>query len=143
MAQELLKTGKHTVTALSRADSQAKLPEGIVVKNIDYDKPETIVEALKGQDALIITLSVTAPKDTETKLVNAAQEAGVKWIIPNGWSPDTQDEGVVKDVFIFQGQVAMREKIEKDGRAAFIEVCCGFWHEWSLAIPVSVETMLA
>lgn len=137
MAQELLKTGKHTVTALSRADSQAKLPEGIVVKNIDYDKPETIVEALRGQDALIITLSVTAPKDTETKLVNAAQEAGVKWIIPNGWSPDTQDEGVVKDVFIFQGQVAMREKIEKDGRAAFIEICCGFWHEWSLAIPVS------
>ena len=60
MTKELLATGKHTVTAISRADSTSKLPEGVKVAKVDYDKPETLVEALKGQDALIITLSVFA-----------------------------------------------------------------------------------
>lgn len=128
MAQELLKTGKHTVTALTRASSKSELPEGLIVKTIDYEKPETIVEALQGQEALIITLSVMSPPDTEDKLIDAALDAGVKWIIPNGWSPDTQDEGVVRDVSIFGHQVAAREKIGKDGRAGFIGICCGFWY---------------
>lgn len=53
MTEALLKTGKHTVTAITRHDSQSTLPEGVDVKKVDYSKHETIVEALKGQDALV------------------------------------------------------------------------------------------
>jgi hypothetical protein len=102
MIDALLKAGKHTITALTRKDTQSKLPEGVISKTIDYEKPETIVDALKGQGALVITLSGLVPKDTQFKLINAAAEAGVPWIFPNEWSPDSANEDLVKDVFIFQ-----------------------------------------
>lgn len=137
MAKELLKTGKHTVTAITRADSQSKLPEGIVVKKIDYEKPETIVEALKGQDALVITLSVFAPREQQSKLIDAAIEAGVQWVMPNHWAPDTENEGLAKDVVNFGGIKAFQTQIEQKGKINHISLCTGFWYEWSLAIPDS------
>ena len=102
MTEALLETGKHTVTAITRVDSQNKLPEGVTSKKVDYSKPETLVEALRGQDALVITLSGLTPKETETQLINAAGEAGVPWILPNEWSPDTANEELVKDIVLFQ-----------------------------------------
>lgn len=101
MAETLVKTGKHTITALTRG-SQDSLPEGVIAKTIDYSRPETLVEALKGQDALVITLPGRAPPDTEMTLVKAAGDAGVKWILPNDWSPDSTDPNVMKDISIFQ-----------------------------------------
>lgn len=83
MTEALLKTGKHTITAITRVDSQNKFPKGVISKNVDYNKPETLVEALRGQDALVITLSGQTPKETEMQLINAAGEAGVTWILPN------------------------------------------------------------
>ncbi len=76
----------------------------MTTKHVDYDKPETLVEALRGQDALVITLSGHTPKETEARLINAAGEAGVAWILPNEWSPDTANEALVKDVFVFQSK---------------------------------------
>lgn len=104
MTEALLKTGKHTITAITRVDSQNKLLEGVISKKVDYNKPETLVEALRGQDALVITLSAQIPKETEMQLINAAGEAGVGWILPNEWSPDTANEAMVKDVFPFQSK---------------------------------------
>ncbi len=50
-------------------------------KVADYDKPDTLVGALRGQDALVITISSRAPmKEIEEKLVRAAGEAGVPWM---------------------------------------------------------------
>jgi len=100
----LLKTGKHTVTALTRADSQNKLPEGVIIKTVDYMKPETFVEALKGQDALVITLSSTTTKETEMQIINAAGEAGVGWVLPNEWCPDSENEALVNDVTLFKSR---------------------------------------
>ncbi|KAK5171145.1 uncharacterized protein LTR77_004289 [Saxophila tyrrhenica] len=130
----LLDTGKHTITALTRPDSSSKLPEGVNVKQIDYASPPTIVEALKGQDALVITLSGFVPKDTETKLFEAAGEAGVKWIFPNEWSPDTANENLLKDVAVFAGKPANRKAIASLGKSNYIGVSTGFWYEYSLAI---------
>lgn len=79
--EALLKTGRHTVTAISRHNSQSTLPDGIISKPVDYEKPETLVDALRGQDALVITISGTASiQETEEKLVRAAAEAGVPWM---------------------------------------------------------------
>ena len=104
MAEALIKNGKHTVTALTRSDSQSTLPEGIIVKKVNYDDQSTLVEALKGQDALIITLGGQVSSDTDEKLIRAAGEAGVKWILPNEWGPDNTDEAVTRDVFVLQGK---------------------------------------
>ncbi|CAI6340716.1 unnamed protein product [Periconia digitata] len=134
MTEELLKTGKHTVTALTRPESKTQLPEGVTAKHIDYDHPKTIVDALRGQDALVITLSAFAPHRAEEKLIRAAAEAEVSWILPNEWSPDSANEALVKDVFVFQSKVATRKLITELGKSSFISVSTGFWYEWSLAI---------
>ncbi|KAK4945986.1 hypothetical protein LTR10_014788 [Elasticomyces elasticus] len=136
MTEALLKTGKHTVTAITRLDSQSPLPDGVTTRKVDYEKPETLVEALRGQDALVITLSGRSQiQQIEEKLVRAAAEAGVPWILPNEWSPDTANEDVVNDVFILKSKVATRNLIEELGKSSYIAVVTGFWYEWSLALP--------
>lgn len=104
MTEALLKTGRHQVTAITRIDSESKFSDGVAVKRVDYSKCATLVEALRGHDALVITLSGHTPKGTEALLVEAAGEAGVPWILPNEWSPDTANEALVKDVFVFESK---------------------------------------
>ena len=104
ITEALLKTGKHTVTALTRHDSSSKLPEGVLVKQVDYENSETVVEALRGQEALVMTLGGFTSQETVELIIRAAGEAGVKWLLPNEWSPDSAHEGLVKDVFIFQSK---------------------------------------
>ena len=55
-AEALLKTGKHCVTALTRNDSQSRLPEVGTVERVEHDRLETLVGALRGRNAPIITL---------------------------------------------------------------------------------------
>jgi len=104
ITEALLKTGKHTVTALTRHDSSSKLPEGVVVKKVDYANSETVVEALRGLEALVMTLGGYTSQETVELIIRAAGEAGVKWLLPNEWSPDSAHEGLVKDVSIFQSK---------------------------------------
>lgn len=75
----------------------------MVVKKVDYTQPETVIEALRGQDALIITLSGHA-LNLQKQLIEAAAAAGVAWILPNEWSPDSANEAMVKDVPMFQSK---------------------------------------
>ncbi|CAG7920080.1 unnamed protein product [Penicillium olsonii] len=135
MTEALLNTGKHTVTALARVGSQNKLPAGVIPKTIDYSKPETIVEALKGQDALIITLSGGTPNEVDLALFKAAGEAGVPWILPNEWGPDSANQDLIKDIPIFKPKEVNRKAIADLGKSSYISVGTGFWYEWSLAIP--------
>jgi len=102
MTAALLRTGKHTLTAITRASSQqSPLPYGVARKQVDYSRPETLVDALRGQDALVITLGGHAPPETDMQLIRAAAEAGVSWILPNEWSPDTAHEALVGDMSFF------------------------------------------
>ncbi|KAM0810128.1 putative NmrA-like domain-containing protein [Seiridium cardinale] len=135
ITEALLKTGKLVVTAITRVGSESKFPEGVDVKKVDYGKQETLVEALQGQDALVITLSGHTPEGTEAHLINAAGEAGVGWILPNEWSPDTANEALVNDVSVFKPKGATRQTIADLGKSSYIAVSTGFWYEWSLAIP--------
>ncbi|TQS33286.1 hypothetical protein Golomagni_06376, partial [Golovinomyces magnicellulatus] len=98
------------------------------------NKQETLVEALRGQDALVITLGNRTPKETDLALINAAGEAGVKWILPNEWGPDNTREDIVRDLFIFKEKGGIRSAIETLGKSSHISVATGFWYEWSVGI---------
>ncbi|KAH1601526.1 hypothetical protein KXX44_004092 [Aspergillus fumigatus] len=128
----LLKTGKHTVTALTRKNSSNRLPEGVLVARVDYDHEATIVDALKGQQFLIITIAHTAPRDTHSKLVQAAAKAGVPYIMPNGYAGDIDHIKLGEDTLLGPVAKANRDEIEGLGMQ-WITVCCGFWYDYSLA----------
>jgi hypothetical protein len=90
------------------------------------------VEALKGQDVLIITMNVLAAPDSSKKLIKAAADAGVPWILPNEWGSDASNPEAGADVMIYAPKKADREYIEELGVSSWIGIACGFWYEFSL-----------
>ncbi|KAK9426917.1 hypothetical protein V1505DRAFT_381938 [Lipomyces doorenjongii] len=132
IVEELLKTGKHKVTAITREDSASKFAEGVLVKKVNYDDQSSLVEALQGQDALIITMSVMAPPDQQTKLIDAAAAANVTWILPNEFGGDPLDLEMGKDTFLGVAKAKYRDHIDKLGKISWIAIACGFWYEFSL-----------
>ncbi|KAE8354421.1 hypothetical protein BDV28DRAFT_131077 [Aspergillus coremiiformis] len=134
IAQALLKTEKHIVTALTRVDSQNTLPEGVQAVPVNYDDEATLVSALKGQDALIISLAATAPPDTQSKVVQAAAKAGVKYVMPNVWGVDVMNEALRNSELNLGHLHAAFAEIEKLGVSSWIGLVCGFWYEHSFAL---------
>lgn len=136
MAKHLIEGGKHKVTAISRSDSTSQMPAGLhEVKKVDYNEPSSIVEALRGQDILIITLSVMSPPESSTILIDAAIEAGVKWLVPNEYGINPPNEEVARDTITGERIKRIRDYITEKGagKTSFIAVSCGFWYEFSLA----------
>ena len=132
IVEALLKNGKHKITAITRGGSTKKFAEGVHVKEVDYDDPASLTEALKGQDALVITMGVMAPPDQQTKLVDAAAAAGVPWVLPNEFGGDGLNEQAGKEIFLGPPKKAVRDHIEKLGKSSWIGIACGFWYEYSL-----------
>ncbi|KAH7024657.1 uncharacterized protein B0I36DRAFT_250248 [Microdochium trichocladiopsis] len=127
----LLKTGKHTITALTRSTS-GNFPFGVKLATIDYDKPETIVSALKDQQVLIITMGVGAPPEQQLKLIDAAADAGVPYVMPNDWGYDVSRDDMYKESFFHLQSKTARAHIEERGVSSWISLVCGFWYEFSL-----------
>jgi hypothetical protein len=75
--------------------------------------------------------------DTQSKLIKAAGYAGVPWILPNEWSPDTANEDLNKDVAVFHSKREIVEEIAKLGKSSYIAVNTGFWYEMCLANPLA------
>lgn len=87
------------MTALTRSESSNKLPEGVNAVTVDYDDETSLVEAMKGQQMLIITLAVRAPPGTQSKLIKAASKAGVPYVMPNAWGTNPLNEQLMQDTF--------------------------------------------
>ena len=104
----------------------------MLVKKVDYNDHSSLVEALKGQDALIVTMGVTAPPDQQSKLFEAAAAADVPWVIPNEFGGDGLNEEVGKDTFLGEAKKKERDHIEKLGKSSWIGIACSFWYEFSL-----------
>lgn len=131
-AKELLKSGKHTITALIRKESKGTVPGDAKAVQVDYDNEETVVGALKGQQFLIITLGVRAPQDLHSKIVKAAVKAGVPYIMPNSYGYDIHNENLKNDPYL--GHIKQGVEEIKDLGASYVTICCGYWYEWSLAL---------
>ncbi|KAI1860936.1 uncharacterized protein JN550_011091 [Neoarthrinium moseri] len=129
---ELLKAGKHQVTAITRFESKAVIPDGVKVAKVNYDDHESLVAALRGQEVLIITMNVTAPPESQLKLIDAAAEAGVPWVLPNEWGCDQTNEQLANDIFLGPNSRKVRARIEELGKSSWIGIASNFWYEFSL-----------
>jgi hypothetical protein len=89
---------------------------------------------LQNVDFLIITLSVRAPTDLHSKLLHAASAAGVKWVAPNIWGTDVFNANLLADSLMGPGMTKILRELE-DLKLNWIVLVCGFWYEWSLALP--------
>ena len=130
----MLKTGKHIVTAIARPSGNSKLADGLHIARIDYNSNDdtALVEALRGQQALIITMSVTAPRDTISKLIRAAAKAGVAYVLPNWFGHDAANDKLCEDSMLAQARDSAVSEIKNLGVSSYLLLCCNFWYEFSL-----------
>lgn len=133
IVEALLRAGKHEVTALTRRGAGRAMPAGVRAVEVDYDDAPSLVAALRGQEALVITLPATVTPDPEIALVEAAAAAGVDWVVPNEWRPDMADEELVRDLFLEKADRVHR-RVEQLGRSAWAGFVTGFWYDFSLAL---------
>lgn len=135
-AKSLLATGLHTVTALTRPSSTSTIPAGANVVKVDYEDEAAMIQALKGQQFLAITLGVTAAPDLHGKIVTAAGKAGVPYMMPNSYGMDSENKRLLTDhQFPLAAEYGRRAEEIVAAGSSYISLCCGFWYEWSLALP--------
>ncbi|KAI2470449.1 hypothetical protein F4781DRAFT_430464 [Annulohypoxylon bovei var. microspora] len=134
LAEHLLKTGKHVVTAITRPSSTNKLPEGLRISRVDYggEDDTALVDALRGQQVLVISMSVHAPRDSVGKLVRAAAKAGVPYVLPNWFGHDAANDALCDDSMLSPGRANIIADIESVGVTSYIFLVCNFWYEFSL-----------
>ncbi|KAM0556947.1 hypothetical protein ACHAPJ_005623 [Fusarium lateritium] len=133
LTKSLIEAGKHTVTAITRPGSTSKVPEGANAVVVDYDDEKSLVEALRGQQFLAISLSVMSPAGTQEKIIKAAATAGVPWIMPNCWGSDFTNKSLAEENMTGAGVISGINAIEEAGVASWIAMCCSFWYEFSVA----------
>jgi hypothetical protein len=138
VTEQLLANGKHTITALTRKESNATFPAGVKIASVDYKDESSLISALRHQDFLIITLAFTPDvNETHDRIVRAAVKAGVKHVMPNIWSSDIvlNNEALGDEVFVGTSFRKLLQDVEAAGDIAWTVLVTGLWYEFSLASP--------
>jgi uncharacterized protein YbjT (DUF2867 family) len=76
--EELIASGLK-VTVLTRPSSDKTFPEGVAVKEVSYNDEAALVEAVRGNDAVVSTLTAL---DAQASLIRASKKADVKLFVP-------------------------------------------------------------
>ena len=92
----LLDAKHFSITCITRPDSKSKLPDGVKVAKGEYDDKKFLEDTLKGQDALIVALGLSAPPKVQEDLIEVAAKVELPWIMTNYWSSDGHNEELVK-----------------------------------------------
>ena len=83
--QALVETNNFYITAASRIPPKFGFPNSpsLTIKTGDYDSPSFLAEVFTKHDAVVFALHYTAVPELEIKMIEAAAQAGVKWIPPS------------------------------------------------------------
>jgi uncharacterized protein YbjT (DUF2867 family) len=119
------------VTVLTRNNSSAIFPSNVKVIKIDYSDKNAVTNALIGQDVVISTVGIGGVFDNfGNTLVEAALEAGVKWVIPDEFTLDTTHPLATK-LPIYASKIAIAELLKKhQSRIAHTLISTGGFLDW-------------
>lgn len=86
----LVTSNQFNVTALVREDKTAKpsFPNDVIIRQVDYSHPDSLRDALKGQDAVVSALNHAA-LGHQRALLDASVSAGVQRFILSEYGSDT------------------------------------------------------
>jgi uncharacterized protein YbjT (DUF2867 family) len=125
----LLAAQIHTITAISRTDSNATFASNVTVKKGDYASHSFLVSALTSNEVLIMQLGIFS-NHQQIPLIKAAAEAGVKYILPTEFGSDPYAP-FAKTFPMLTGKVRYRELVESLGMS-WVCVVNNPWFDWSL-----------
>ncbi|CAO2647206.1 Nn.00g081280.m01.CDS01 [Neocucurbitaria sp. VM-36] len=125
----ILETGIHTVTAISRGESNATFPAGVLVKKGDYAEESFLVNALQKQDVLILQLGIFST-DQQIPLIRAAAKAGVRYVLPTEFGSDPY--APFAKVFPMLADKKKYRDLAEELGISWIAVVNNPWFDWSL-----------
>lgn len=112
----LVSSKNFTITAITRSDSPSTFPPEVQVTRGDYTD-SFLASALELQDALIIILGVTAPKDLQSRVIKAAAVASVPWILPCEFGPDGASREMMDGLHIWRRRRRREMRLRRGGKA--------------------------
>jgi putative NADH-flavin reductase len=137
----LLSAGTFTVTVLSRSSSKSTYPPSVHVARVSDDLPEDeLVEALRGQDAVIVAFA-GSNSDLQIRLADAAARAGVQRFIPADFgSCDSSSSRALELVPLYLAKQRVRQHLEQlasgssqsPGRLSWTSLVCGHFFDYGL-----------
>lgn len=120
------------MTALCRPESEKALPFGVKKVQVDFEDKNSLVAALKGQQFLVVSLPVTAPPGLHSRIIEAAADAAVSYVMPNLYGADIRDPKLREERV---GALIQQMIAHIDGLSiSYVTMACGTWYEWSLAL---------
>jgi uncharacterized protein YbjT (DUF2867 family) len=129
----LLKSGKFTVTVLKRAGSTATVPAGVKTIDVDYTSPESVEQALAGQDAVVCSLNPVADA-AQRALLDGAIKVGVKRFLPAEFGSDMANPRF-RNLPVFGFKLQMEQYVEEKTAGtdtSYSYVTNGVFLDWGL-----------
>ncbi|KPM37518.1 hypothetical protein AK830_g9037 [Neonectria ditissima] len=126
------------VTGVTRQTSDSAVPEGIDHIKSDYSE-ESLVIALKGQDAVVSTVSSIVVGQTlslQKTIIDAAIKAGVQVFVPSEYGIDTADPAAPKYIPFLQDKVDILNYLKsQEDKISWVAIISGLMFDWGLHIP--------
>ncbi|KAJ7600699.1 hypothetical protein C8J56DRAFT_1019780 [Mycena floridula] len=129
---------KFKISVLARETSTSTFPANVSVFKADFSSHQSLVNALRGQDAVVITIPLSPTLEATQKAVfDAAVEAGVSHIIPSSYGADLAVEPGKSEAFLgpkVRGEDYLRQ-LAAEGKMNFTTIYSGALLDWALRLP--------
>ncbi|KAG8158313.1 hypothetical protein KVR01_012074 [Diaporthe batatas] len=125
------------VTGLGRSSPGHNIPTGVSFITSDYSAA-SFLEAFKGQDAVISTLSSTGPGalDLQKTVIDAAIASGVKMFFSSEFGVDTSDPSSPDFIPFLGGKIEILDYLkERQDKISWVALITGMLFDWGLNIP--------
>lgn len=131
VVQELVNAG-FTITALSQSGKTSHLPSSVQTIKVDYSSQDSLVQSLKGQDAVV---SLIPKHEEQPALIDAAIAAGVKFFVPSEFGSDIAGSPQVAALPVFAGKKKTQEYLKaKEDKISYAIVVNGLFLDWGLMV---------
>ncbi|KAL6244580.1 hypothetical protein RBB50_008822 [Rhinocladiella similis] len=142
ITRALIRSG-FEVSVLSRASSDAKVPDGARGIKTDYSH-DSLVAAFKGQDAVVSAIT-TFFVGQQLTIIDAAIEAGVRRFIPSEYGVDTSDPAVaeIAPPAGTKNEIVAYLKSKQDTGVSWSAIIVGAFFDAILDVPGALGLNLA
>ncbi|KAI3331785.1 NAD(P)-binding protein [Xylariaceae sp. AK1471] len=123
----------HKTAVLTRPTSKANFPSAVTTHVGDYNDEEFAVDALKGQEVLILALGYNAA-DAQIPLIKAAAKAGVSYIFPCEFGSDPTHPKMNAEIQLMNIKAPFRKLVEDLGVSSWIGVVNNPWVEFCIRL---------
>ena len=115
LLEHLLKQeDRSRITVITRPSSNSNYPPSVNVKKGEYTDAAFLKSALRGQEVLVIMLGFAGLPDQDC-VMQAAAQAGVKYVLPTEYGAPSGDENQRKAVPLIQAKRDVHHNIETLG----------------------------